>query len=151
MVRIGLSLYLMLAAAAGPSFCCCTTVRLADLLALPMKDARGGHCCATHLDAPGQKPQKPKEHHPGKPGEPGGPSCPCKEGDPQQTPLASLDSGSKALQSRHSPQGSAEFVSFVPAALPLSPESNPNAPGKAVLLPFLTSEDLLCAHHILRC
>lgn len=149
MVRIGLSLYLMLAAAAGPSFCCCTTMRLADLLALPTKTAPGRHCCENHPHAPGQKQHKPEEHHPGKPGEPGRPSCPCQEGDQQLTPLASLDSGPKELQSRHSPEGSAAFVSFVPATLHLSPESNPNAPGNAVLLPFLTSEDLLCAR--LRC
>lgn len=151
MVRIGLCVYLMLAAVAGPSLCCCTIVRLADLLAVPMKGVCSSHCCATRRDAPGQKPQKPKKHHPGKSGGSGGNSCPCRERARQQTPLVSLDSGPKVFQSQRFPQDSAEVLSFVPAVIPLSPEINPNAPGKTVLLPFVTSEDLLCAHHILRC
>lgn len=151
MVRIGLSLYLMLAAVAGPWFCCCTTERLVELLALPTKQSAHSRCCTQHQHPTSQQHRGP-EQHPGKPGQPGDPSCPCKEDASQPVVLATTDSDlAKQLQSRYSCQGLTELLPHVLAHFSLSPESDVRASAKGVALPFLSSHDILHAMHILRC
>ncbi len=152
MVRIGLSLYLMLAAAAGPWFCCCTTERLAALFASPAKRTSQAGCCGDHQANKGPQKHRTPEQRPGDQDRPGRPSCPCQEDGSRQVTLAAPDSeAAKQLQSRYSLQGLVELMPLALTAPCLSAEGDPPTSGEGVRLPFLSSQDILRALHILRC
>jgi hypothetical protein len=153
MVRIGLSLYLMLAAAAGPWLCCCTTERLAARFAFPTKQSSHNGCCGDHQTAKGSQKHRTPEQSPSDEDQPGCPSCPCQEEGARLAVLASLDSSevAKEFQSRHIPQGLVGLVPLVPTAHCLSADGDPETSGEAVRLPFLSAQDILHALHILRC
>lgn len=152
MVRIGLSLYLMFSAVAGQWLCCCTTERLAALFAFPTKQTSHVGCCGRHQAAPGSQKHSTPEQRPGNPDQPGRPSCPCQEDGSRQVPLVSLDSEvAKQLQSRHISQGLVELVPIVPTALSLLSEGDRQTSGEGILLHFLSAQDILRAHHKLRC
>lgn len=153
MVRIGLSLYLMLAAAVGPWLCCCTTQRLlAPLFAPSTKQASHAGCCEDHQTAKSSQKHRASEHRPGDQDPPDRPSCPCQEEGSRQVTLADPASeAAKQFQSRYSAQGAFELLAVAPTALCLSAEGAPQTSGEGVRLPFLSTEDILHALHILRC
>ena len=152
MVRIALSLYLMLSAAAGPWLCCCTTQHLVALFTQPKTQADCGGCCGHRHHAPGHPDHRTSEPSPRKQEQPGGPSCPCKQDGSQLPALNSLDAEvAKQFHPRSSSAGSLELTPDIPVALCPSPEGAPRMHGKGHVLPFLTAQDILCALHILRC
>ena len=157
MARIGLSIYLMFATLAGPWLCCCAPQRLRAPFALrptkeqgqPPAHSQGSCCChqqparCPEPEVPADRPRDPdKRDHP----------CPCGESRPQAVALVSAGHGSSDLfSSRHALQASADGLPvFLPAAW-LSRGPVDQVPREAVILPFLTSQDILCALHILRC
>lgn len=151
MVRIGLSLYLMFSALAGPWLCCCATERLTALFAPPTKKTSHVGCCGHHA-ATGSQKQRTPEQRPGNNDKPGRQSCPCQEDGSRQALLASPDSEvAREFQSRHSLQGPIGFLSLVPTALSLLSEGDRQTDGEGILLHFLSAQDILRAHHKLRC
>lgn len=151
MARIGLSLYLMLAALAGPCFCCCSAERLTALFAPPMKQASCARCCGNHQYTTGYQHRRTPEQRPGNE-QPNRPSCPCQEHGRQQVPLVSVDSElAKHLQFRYSTQGPAVLLLAALASLSSIADCDPEKSGENGLLPFLSAQDILCALHILRC
>jgi hypothetical protein len=151
MVRIGLSLYLMFSALAGPWLCCCTTERMAALFASPTTKTSHVGCCGHHA-ATGSQKQRTPEQRPGNKDQPGRQPCPCQEDGSRQALLASPDSEvAKEFQSRNSFQAPVGFLSLLPTALCLSAEGNPQRSGEGVLLPFLSAQDILYSLHNLRC
>ena len=152
MVRIGLSLYLMCSALAGPWLCCCTTERLSALFASPTKKTSHVGCCGHHQAATGSQKHRAPQQRPGQQEQPGSPSCPCQEDGSRQVALVSLDSEvAQQLQSRQIPQGPVELVAVISTALCLSAKGDRQISGQGILMPFLTAQDILCAHHNLRC
>jgi hypothetical protein len=139
MVRIGLSLYLMIAAAASPCFCCCTGERLAALFAFPTRQAAHCGCCGCHQPATGHQDQ------------PGRPSCPCQQDGQQRLFLASLDSDFVEQAQAHPVIPPADLPAGALTALPVSPQGDALVTTVGRALPFVTSQDILRALHILRC
>ena len=151
MVRIGLSLYLMCSALAGPWLCCCTTERLAALFASPTKQTSHVACCGHQAATGSQKHRTPQQGR-GQQEDPGRPSCPCQEDGSRQVALVSLASEvAQQFQSRQIPQGPVELVAVIPTALCLSAKGDRQTSGQSILMPFLTAQDILRAHHNLRC
>lgn len=150
MVRIGLSLYLMLAVVAGPSFCCCSIECLAALFAASKSPISEGTRCCSHGQQVAKYPHRSAgQQHPDKDEHPGHPSCPCQGHGLGDTTLASLDSElGHQLQLRQALDVSPLLLLFVTTSLGLSPKNAVPAPGN---LPFLSTEDILCTLHILRC
>jgi hypothetical protein len=151
MFRIAVATYLMMAQAAGSLLCCCTASRLAALPSLPAAATAGQSapnlptCC--HKTSAGERrlPQK----SPGKP-QPGRPGCPCQQDDPGKSAITLGTEAGKHLQQRplsHAPVG--VLSCFVPDC-PLLTAGSPRFHGTSVL-PFLTTDDILHALHILRC
>ena len=154
MVRIGLSLYLMFSVLAGPWLCCCTTERLvAALFAPPTQQTSQSGCCGHDKHPTGCQKHRTPEQRSGDHDRPSRSPCPCKEDSPQQVPLATLDSAEIAnqLQSRHTPQGPVELVPLVQTVFGLVVEGDRQTSAEGILLPFLSAQDILRAHHNLRC
>ena len=150
MVRIGLSLYLMLAAAAGPCLCCCTTERLAALFAFPTKQTSHVGCCGQHHAAKRSQNHRAPEQRPSDQDPPSRSPCPCQEDGSRQVVAVDPELG-RQVQSRSSFQGQVEPLFALPILLSLSSDGDRQVPGKGETLPFLTGRDILCALHILRC
>jgi hypothetical protein len=151
MVRIGLSLYLMLVAAAGPWLCCCKTQRLlAPLLTFPPKESSHAGCCGDHQAAKHSQKHGTPEQRSGDQEQPGRPSCPCQEDGSRQLVAVDPEMG-RQVQSRYSLQGQIEPLFALPTLLSLSPDGDRQLPSKGEIRPFLTAQDILCALHILRC
>lgn len=150
MVRIGLSLYLMLAAVAGPWLCCCTSERLAALFASPTKQSSHDGCCGNHQTAKHSQKHRTSEQRSGDQEQPNRPPCPCQEDGSRQVVALNPELG-KQVQSRYSVQGQAEPLFALPTLLCLSSDGDRKVPSKGEILPFLTAQDILCTLHILRC
>ena len=144
MIRIGLSIYLALMAVAGPSVCCCTMARwLADLLPapVPISSAERLNCCHREPKrAPtGHAPQSPHK------------SCLCHSGAPdaqftRSSPSTDLTAGSAGLVD-------GEWASMTgPGLLALVVTAGPmDCRDDWESGPFVTTQDLLRVHHVLRC
>lgn len=153
-------MYLVFATAAGPLLCCCTSGRWVNAMTSLMatRPAIPGHaasCChagtprgdskdQSHLvkSAPGQK----QERHPGSP------PCPCRENGPAAD-VAPPPNGAETL--RWADSSLAEWASAFSGLAPQSPillglHALP-CNGERGPSHFLTAQDLLHAHHILRC
>jgi hypothetical protein len=157
MVRIGLTMYLVLATVAGPAFCCCVPVRIADLLALGLSGpgqsaaATPQRTCCHH--APRSTPHdgnNPSRDHE-KPGCPDSPNCPCKQ---PGSGVALLGQDSDPLDQtrvRNLTEGPVAVVATTPPTCLLG--LRPDLPGyrEGTALPFLTGQDYLTALHILLC
>ena len=107
----------------------------------------GVQTCA--LPISGSQKHRTPEQRPGDQDQPGRPSCPCQEDGSRQVALDS--EVTQQLQSRQIPQGPVELVAVIPTALCLLANGDRQTSGQGILMPFLTAQDLLCAHHKLRC
>lgn len=152
MVRIVLSLYLMFLAMAGQWLCCCTTAHLAALITSPTKQLHHVGCCGHRQAAPDTQKHRTPEQRTGDHDPLGRPACPCQEDGSRQMPLVSLDSEvAKQLQSRHISQPLVELAPVAPTALSLLSDGDRQTSGEGILLQFLSAQDILRAHHKLRC
>jgi hypothetical protein len=148
MFRVAAATYLMLAQLAGPLLCCCSLLRAAPPVApAPSSDQPapvGSSCCGGHVARPAQKdaPQRPQP--------PDRRDCPCQQGPSRTTPyLSDQPEALKLLSER--PEGLLYLASPI--------LSSPCRVGQAAFLshpegmalPFLSADDILRAHHILRC
>ncbi len=158
MLRIGLSMYLVLATAAGPGLCCCLPARLlTELLASRSSGseqvAGASHqSCGCHHDH-GAVPHGHKSPSPDqdKPGCPDCPSCPCKQ--------PGLDTSLPPQDAEQLNNVLVRSFLDVPAGLaPAAPLTcfvflcvAPPGWGDGTALPFLSARDYLATLHILRC
>lgn len=153
MVRIGLSVYLMLATLAGPSLCCCTSTRLvASLLHAREAGQPKPSCCQHHRpggagDQHTDRKKSPQDHE-----QPEHPTCPCQENRFEPVALLSPDPASaKQVQSRSLCSSLTDVIGMLPVTALLSVESTPPIPRERLALSFVTTHDLLHALHMLRC
>lgn len=147
MVRIGLTLYLVLSTAVGPSLCCCLPV---DVLALWIPSARQ-KCCGHHAASHSHRPVKPTQA-PGTPSPAPERDCPCKEGEPQPVLLTPSEKA-QAPESAHS-LTSPKWVSvgaLLLSAAPLHLLTQAETQGGCFAFPFGGSRDILNAFQVLRC
>lgn len=152
MVRIGLTLYLMLATVAGPWLCCCTAGDFpAPLSRKPSAPSAPRPCCG-HEKSPSGHSALDEEQAPGRPvpAAPHGP-CPCKEG---------RQSLSAAVPPEASPGGEsggpmAGLYPFEAGAFLVSWSTDPGdkgvGSGEPTTFPFSSCRDILRALHVLRC
>ena len=145
MMRVGLALYLMFAVAAGPSFCCCSGVRLLGRLC----DAKHAEmavssCCNHRVTGGGRENQQPEKPSPQTP-------CPCRAGGPEPIAISGATSSLKVYFGRPIALshefalgvfGATEFVAWHPPA--------ENA-GFACSSPFQNPRDMLSVLQTLRC
>lgn len=149
MLRTVVTIYLSLATLAGPAVCCCSVFRFATPASAahpvrpPSNDESGGcphchkHAAPTPPDTPTKEPDRPRS-----------PDCPCRSHAAQPAvPQAEAELG-VVLTSVLS------FADLVPAEIAatwiaVAPDLLPAS--QLALLPFLTAQDLLRAHHLLRC
>lgn len=148
MSRITVAAYLMVVTAAGPWACCCTATRLSALLrhatTSRSHSAPPSRACCGHHGHPGgtskdrQAPERPR--------------CPCREQSfGSAEALRPTAEAADQLQHRHLssvPFGIPELLTAGPR--PPHSEGALDRPGLSAL-PFLTTDDLLRALHILRC
>lgn len=149
MFRLGLVTYLVIAMLAGPALCCCTTARLLASLG-PSATKTAQDCsnhtsgCCRHSD-PAQKDKAPaeKDHS-------DGPQCPCKQdgSQPALSPVE-LDGASALLRTVVSDWFALPLVGDT-SGLTLG-VLRPAAAGDRWLVPFLSTQDILFGHHMLRC
>lgn len=145
MFRTGLAIYLALVTAAGPWLCCCT-VRDALAVAVPAHESAKAGCCHRHA------PAKAHTHaeEPRSPAKPPLPNCPCQdEREPQAVALP--DSAAAGPDVRLGGNDT-DPLDLPPPSACCFAASDPAAarpPGGGT--PFVTSRDLLCVFHILRC
>jgi hypothetical protein len=152
MLSVGLKAYLILVTLAGPWYCCCTLGHLADWFARPGQEEESqpvNRCCCGHhsehrdnarSEAPVKQPKNQDE----------GPSCPCHE-QRSLSPalLVQAPEVTKVSEGQDVLVGFADIPSHLIVADILL-EVATTWPGCSSL-PFLPSQDLLRAHHNLRC
>jgi hypothetical protein len=148
MIRGALAVYLMLMAAVGPRACCCTTVRLAARLFSSARPTAPS--CCQNKAAAGREKQAPT-HCPSRPHSPSRPGCPCKEGSVFEVGALPPSPEDTAGASGRPIAGER----LLPTALPANGLSlHPGGPAACPVLPagaFLSTHDLLCVHHVMRC
>jgi hypothetical protein len=148
MARFGLMLYLTLATAAGPWFCCCTGVKLLALFAemgrmVGAEQKKLSCCCGDHK---GNCSHPPSESAP--PSQP----CTCPATNPQPATTEDSDDASFVQPSRfHSPSESAGNSAPLPLDIDLAEGALLRACKEPLASPFADGRDILCALHILRC
>jgi hypothetical protein len=153
MVRIGLSVYLMLATLAGPSLCCCTTTRLVASLTHAREAGQPKPSCFQHHHQDGAGDyHTSRKKSPQNQERPGQPACPCQETRFEPVALLSPDAESaKQVPSRFLCCSLSDVFGTLPVTALLSVASTPPIPRERLALPFVTSHDLLHALHLLRC
>lgn len=153
MFRKGLAVYLLLTYVAAPWLCCCTGGRVMDAVAAAMtpsvptqeESAPVASCCCRNSAAntdnePAEPTNTPQDHN----------KCPCEQHQSTQvshvTARTEINIGhvlfSWGIETSNSP---AQLSDIAATAYDLAHRSD------QLLLPFLTSGDLLDAHHLLRC
>ncbi len=148
MFRLGLIIYLVIATVAGPSLCCCSTTRLFASGGSPAThDAPpepAPTSCCPHCTPPHQEKAPVEQDYPHRP------QCPCKQHNSQQVLSTSEIDGSSALSFRLAASDWVVLPLFT--APPLTTlQAAVTAVGDRLLLPFLSTQDLLFSHHLLRC
>lgn len=162
MYRTVVAMYLVFATAAGPLLCCCASGRgvKAMLSLMATRSATPGHpasCChavTLRADSTDRDQSSTAKHTPGQKQErlPGSPPCPCREHGPAGD-VAHPPNGAETL--RWADSSLAEWASTFNGLVPQSPlllglpALTSNAEGGPSH--FLAAQDLLHAHHILRC
>jgi hypothetical protein len=159
-VRAVVAIYLSIITLLGPAaFCCCTTRALAAaLFATGRPDAppavtpapepqpgNGCHCKQRASARPGTPETRPA------PAKAPPPPCPCKEHGKKPVLTETEPAIARALESSLLPTG---WVAFDAFSSPDYFQATPSGPQFATgpeRRPFLTAQDLLCAHHLLRC
>jgi hypothetical protein len=153
LARVGLSLYLILAMAAGPWLCCCTPGRShatpSPAAALP--PASHGCCCcgggATSTEdhahergvaAEGRAPRAPDS------------PCPCKSGSRNLPGLVSVDRPGGVEQGGPHPAPHSFDGATIPGTVSPNAHERGPVPDESSTFP-LRGRDILRALHILRC
>jgi hypothetical protein len=143
-LRIGLSVYLMLATLTGPWLCCCQLPRMSARFAALLRNEQAKpaenppSCCQHRVPVKDSQPRNP----------PKAPSCPCQD---NRSALVLLESdGTRQLQRDSNAQAldllDYDFLSGgVLPSVGLMRPSSPESP------PVLTGRDILSSLHILRC
>jgi hypothetical protein len=150
MARIGLTLYLMLAAAVGPWLCCCTAGRLFSL-SPATKPTAHQRCCECPACHRGHPPGAPSDLSGDRVPAPRG-LCPCNKDRPKA--LVSVESENSSAverarsQEKH-PSTELGAVLFSQACLALSPEGQ--GTGTPTVCSWRSPRDILRALHILLC
>src|SRR5262249_2143949 len=146
------TLYLTLATAAAPWFCCCTLGHFHVLLSPKTQPPLGPPACCGHGQALSADPAAVDERAPGEPFPvaPRGP-CPCKEGLRSLSILAGL--GRPAGVESGGPIAGLYPVEAgnLVIACSLDPRDRGLASGEPISFPFHGPRDILCALRILRC
>ncbi len=151
MLRIAVATYLMLVTVAGPWLCCCSPARLSALFSKPSTETSSAParppCCSHHADPcpendPGSTPAQPQ---------PTRAPCPCQDrpdGSALVSPPLSEETRQILADDSEAPGDLFSLPAFhhelvLGFRLPVA-----RAPDA---LPFLTTDDILHALHILRC
>ena len=138
MARVGLTLWLVFAIAAGPWLCCCTAAHLAAARD-PTVPAPAPPCCCDHqTSADGEQAseshRKPERH------------CPCQEDRPTAAVVAALRPAAPTQDHTHAHCWSLSL----PVMLPTVVETGLPVEDSAARVLF-PGRDLLSLLHILRC
>jgi hypothetical protein len=158
MGRCALVLYLILHTTAGPWVCCCTLFRVAGAVsewAEPVADEPAEQpapkCSCCHTSESDSDTSTGKSSAAGKPSPSQRPCCPCHQDAtelPAQVVPALSASDVLALEQSFRSGLTAAFtvdVAFGTAGDPLDASFVEN------VFPFLTAQDILRTHHVLRC
>jgi hypothetical protein len=145
MLRIGLSVYLMLAMLVEPLFCCCQMSRLSAEFVQWMRNgnadavASAPSCCRPHV------PTKPAPTQPEKP------SCPCGGSSSKILAFGAAESEG-VVQLDRDPNAPAldRMAGAFLSSLPTLSTAKGNV-SSTVFFPFASGRDLLSSLHILRC
>lgn len=150
MVRIGLTIYLVIATVAGSCFCCCVPGQLARLLAFDCNQSKE---VAT-------APQRPSCCHPERSSAPdpsgspmrdeGEPTCPCKQRGSDTAFSPDAEQLNHVLP-RNNFAEPASFAFFTSLTCLQLVRQDLSGVGRGVALPYLSAHDLLTTLHILRC
>jgi hypothetical protein len=140
MVRLLLAACVMIQAALGPSLCCCTVSAAPKKPAAPRATAK--RSCCHHQDDAQLPPPRNESQTPSKP-------CPCHQHPSNDfaTATAAAPADPFSVLER--------AASWLPAVL--ADATVDTAAGSLAdpfgggTLPFLTAQDLLRTHHVLRC
>lgn len=144
MARIGLTLYLALASALGPSLCCCLPGAVVELFASGNHPSAGHGCCGHHAASSREHPVKSGQT-PQTPSPARQKDCPCKDGQSQPVVLTA----SHELESARSV---APLPRVLLAVLPLSPLPSCCLSEQVTeRFPFHDARDLLSTFQTLRC
>lgn len=155
MIRAGLTVYLAFVTLVGPWLCCCTTTRaVAGLLPVLFDRSdpaqpRASGCC--HRGSVADRDARSREPAPvGKDSKSPLKPCPCRDGEPAAS-LASVTGAAGNVADLVRLFAFAGDVGL-PAELP-APAAAPagDVRGRDRSGQFLTTRDLLRAHHVLRC
>ena len=156
MLRIAAATYLVLMQFAGPLLCCCAAVRPSasccrDLGRLGNTTSATGHACCDHHGLNSER-QGARHGAPDCPRLPSRSGCPCQQ-DSCQAPASPLDSSEafRCSNQRLPFQGFLDVLSVLPTGGLLHLDGNLLADRDVRAHPFLTSTDLLCVFHNLRC
>ena len=152
MVRVVLTGWLILHTVVGPWLCCCTLLRsLATAASAPTFQAslapEKHSCCHADPDAHSAAPKgesdavSPSRHHP----------CPCRQNLPDVFDKALPAPATAELSSPDHWLRSGSAALFVLVAQPDVVTTSLFDSSGGNLLPFLTTQELLRTHHVLRC
>src|SRR5262245_13811485 len=143
MLRLLVTICFSLATVLGPGLCCCAFSQQARQEPAKLAEPPAGHCphCRTKA-AKQQQPTKPA---------PANKDCPCKQ-KPDRCPILSLAATAPARQPL-APADAGASDGMLIAILPIQGMNFGIAPLPFLTgdLPFLETDDLLYAFHILRC
>ena len=147
MVRIILSLVLTLEALLGPSLCCCSFSHFARVCTKKTSEEEGQTskappCCCCCV----------KENEPGDSSKKGAPSplnsCPCHQDDTKSVAAIFSSTASADLSQRFFVNPLASQHLLLQGLLVLSSGHRGLVP---IFSPFLSAQDLLDVHHLMRC
>jgi len=166
MLKVGITLYLVLATLAGPCVCCCTAARILSALipsppepeTLRIADRPVRKSCCHHgvATANRAKPAPSDEgavanNSPTKVKPAGDHGCPCRQGAPGRAALRSVAPSDQL-------SGLTRFLAAEPDGAAWAHVSVSEEFVQSIGLregpargPFLTAQDILRAHHVLRC
>ncbi len=144
MLRIGLSVYLMLATLTGPWLCCCQLPRMSARFVAHLRNKQAKptedhpSCCQHRVPVKDSQPTNP----------PKAPSCPCQGNRPA---LVLLESDPARQLQRDSSAQTLDLLDydFLSGAVILSVGLMQTSSSQSP--PVLTGRDILSSLHILRC
>lgn len=153
-VRIGLVVYLVLAIAAGPALCCCTTRGLFDFFSPGyLASVAGGadqssyHACCHRHGKNTRRPGEKRNHGPQRHRD-----CPCQDSRPDVAYL----SPAKSVLTENPAQfliipGPEGMIGFLPRSSSPAHEALTQRPRECIAFPFHDPKEILFALQTLRC